>query len=789
MNKGEAFEKDRRSRGCPYKTANKWRLPKERRQIAVGCSREHASKLTRFDLNSRKVGKYAAMEKTLFARFKARRAKARKTTSKWLVHMAKHIMRIDYPSLATEFKGSPGWQIRFKKRWQIVTRKKTNVKNTTWEETEPKLQAYFRSYRRRLREPAWWDWMCAQQPAHESDADAIARALAQRIVATVVAAVTPTEPAADYPAEPAEEPAYAAPLEWWYCGAEGELQGDARVKQTARLGNRVESQMGGEETLVGSELQTNNGSLLMLTVRNAEGKETTRSSKYFRIIGCPAANIAIDASLRRSPRKRRREEAGVDVASEYDGDHLPWWKRGRGKWGKYLPWQRFNVDQVPLPFICDMDYTLEMKGAKRVAINQLSAALSKRQCTAQICFRGEIPPPPPPSESAEVKAAYRKHLMEQPPPCLIMRGTGTKISQSEHDAYPPELLVLWQPKAWADRPTSVDWVKKGFSQVIEADKAAGVADESTRYLMIADNLDSQDASRNPPYITALDACQTDDHKVPAGKTDEVQPVDDGLGRQVKIGIGVEENDWLEDDENLSKWENNELTASDRRILLAHWFVRALKKAVESRACRKYFEHTGALLTADGTEDELIKLEGIPKGHKFTWEDDAVPLPQGPAVRLTDAEVDAEPADESPAVGDAFARAETDEAGDNILDDEDDADEEDAPPAPCLAPEGFFIAEAPPPAIQLAFSKTPSPANELVGKSILFKWPVVGWSVGVIKSRNYDARSYRKVDGERCNVNFHIYYEIDDQTVPTVLRLDEYDGQDENSWVLLHEDAA
>ena len=30
---------------------------------------------------------------------------------------------------------------------------------------------------------------------------------------------------------------------------------------------------------------------------------------------------------------------------------------------------------------------------------------------------------------------------------------------------------------------------------------------------------------------------------------------------------------------------------------------------------KYFEHAGALLTADGTDDDLIKLEGTPKGYK------------------------------------------------------------------------------------------------------------------------------------------------------------------------------
>ena len=32
--------------------------------------------------------------------------------------------------------------------------------------------------------------------------------------------------------------------------------------------------------------------------------------------------------------------------------------------------------------------------------------------------------------------------------------------------------------------------------------------------------------------------------------------------------------------------------------------------------RKYFEHAGALLTADGTDDELIKLEGTPANYKL-----------------------------------------------------------------------------------------------------------------------------------------------------------------------------
>ena len=61
---------------------------------------------------------------------------------------------------------------------------------------------------------------------------------------------------------------------------------------------------------------------------------------------------------------------------------------------------------------------------------------------------------------------------------------------------------------------------------------------------------------------------------------------------------------------------NTLTASDRRILLANWYFKACKKALEGEAKVKYFQHAGALLTADGSDDNLIKLEGTPRGYKI-----------------------------------------------------------------------------------------------------------------------------------------------------------------------------
>ena len=152
--------------------------------------------------------------------------------------------------------------------------------------------------------------------------------------------------------------------------------------------------------------------------------------------------------------------------------------------------------------------------------------------------------------------------------------------------------------------------------------------------------------------------------------------------------------------------------------------------------------------------------------------------------LGDQELTPEPADETPLLYDETMRAGIDEEGEHIIDDENDADENDAPPAPCSAPEGFYILDNPPSAEQLGFSKEASPADDLVGKSILFNWSVVGWCVGVIKERNMDARSYRKIDDERVKVNFLIYYAIDDNVVPTVLRLEEHGGQEESSWVML-----
>ena len=80
---------------------------------------------------------------------------------------------------------------------------------------------------------------------------------------------------------------------------------------------------------------------------------------------------------------------------------------------------------------------------------------------------------------------------------------------------------------------------------------------------------------------------------------------------MKIYLGQEMDQWLDDDKHLERWEDNTLSASDRRVLLACWYTAAVKRALEGEAKLEYFQHAGALLTADGTDDELIKFEGVP----------------------------------------------------------------------------------------------------------------------------------------------------------------------------------
>ena len=94
----------------------------------------------------------------------------------------------------------------------------------------------------------------------------------------------------------------------------------------------------------------------------------------------------------------------------------------------------------------------------------------------------------------------------------------------------------------------------------------------------------------------------DVHKLPPNETDQVQPIDCvcGLGArspaQVKIYLG---NRWTSGWMTTTTWQNRK-TIRSRPPTGAScwptgtWYFKAVKKALEGEAKRKYFEHAGAV---------------------------------------------------------------------------------------------------------------------------------------------------------------------------------------------------
>ena len=90
----------------------------------------------------------------------------------------------------------------------------------------------------------------------------------------------------------------------------------------------------------------------------------------------------------------------------------------------------------------------------------------------------------------------------------------------------------------------------------------------------------------------------------ANTTDEVQPVDAGVGRMLKVEVGRQLDIWLAQSDNLDKWENNALTASDRRVLITPWVGAAMEIADNRPGCRfRLFKTCGMAMAVDGSGDD------------------------------------------------------------------------------------------------------------------------------------------------------------------------------------------
>ena len=170
-----------------------------------------------------------------------------------------------------------------------------------------------------------------------------------------------------------------------------------------------------------------------------------------------------------------------------------------------MPQQRYNVDQVPLPFVVEQDRTFHFS-EKQVWVSQPGSGLDKRQATLQLCI------------TAEGKQTVK--------PAIIFRGKGN-VSIEERDNYDKDIDVYFQQCAWAQNT-----LKNG----LKGDPAEKV--------LFADNAGFQQAQN------FHDVCRdfnTVVYLLPENHTDKVQPIDAGYGKMMNKKIDEQMEKWLEEE--------------------------------------------------------------------------------------------------------------------------------------------------------------------------------------------------------------------------------------------------
>ena len=263
----------------------------------------------------------------------------------------------------------------------------------------------------------------------------------------------------------------------------------------------------------------------------------------------------------------------------------------KGKQGyckKYSLWplkNRWSLDQVPAGFFAPTS-TYELKGARRVHIAANGSADSHRECTLQVCIRCFKDPSLP--------------RCGQPKLVICFKGTGVRISQEEKAQYCEHVIVMWDKKAWYNAKKCNEWARLAATEIIL--KSEG------RHLVLLDNLSGQTTEEFKKLL--LNHCNATVHALVAGCTDEIQVVDAGFGALIKFYAQEVSDEWLAIDENWEEWCSTRLSASRRRVLLTQWYGEGYVRACAKYDFQKNFQHCGSALTADGSEDDEIKLQGL-----------------------------------------------------------------------------------------------------------------------------------------------------------------------------------
>lgn len=273
------------------------------------------------------------------------------------------------------------------------------------------------------------------------------------------------------------------------------------------------------------------------------------------------------------------------------------------KWGRFPPELRYNMDQVPLPFVVSMHHTYTSPDDNNVQIATTGKSdLRKRQFTMHIYVN---------AGEGEKRDGYVE---------LICKGKtlfGTRFSKLEQAAW--EVNMYFQKNAWMDTEVMghsaqrfCDHVKQRWG--------------SKKVLLFCDNLSAHVAEPTKQIYASGNVFL---YFLPPSVTESLQAIDAGYGRSMRCAIGRLLDKWLLDEDNLALWEDEAgMVTGDRRVLMSRIVALANDEVLKNDKMRiGCFRRTGMLMTLDGSDDDMIRPQGltipviVPQGADLTADDD------------------------------------------------------------------------------------------------------------------------------------------------------------------------
>lgn len=394
----------------------------------------------------------------------------------------------------------------------------------------------------------------------------------------------------------------------------------------------------------------------------------------------------------------------------------------RSEFGRWLPKDRYNVDQVPFNAVEGDDRTFDLKGDGHVWVaGSGKIDEGKRYCTLQLMVRAE-------------NGDKSKLYAEQPWPEICFRGKGLRVTAQEKAAWHPNVKVRFQPKAWYDDATCLKWAQEYVPAVTAEARRKG-----RESLLLLDNLHGQATDDFRDELRSRSGMVV--HLLPAGVTDLVQLVDSGFGFLVKHKAGDFHAEWMVD--NHERWTTG-MSAWEVRAHITHIVYKAYDEACKSYDFEKNARKLGMLMTIGEEPYEGVDLQGL--GPITFTDSDGGSV--GDYSNDGDDEYDKYDAVSESSSAAALADADEDEEFDAV---EEDSDVDDTDPQCAAATESVGAPVAP-----AGFAIDTSALqhqNDIIGKRLLIKLVAppleeaeYGWYLGTATRRVADAFLVRFTDG-------------------------------------------